>query len=168
MSEKQRKKQRASPWKGTAGVARRAAAAGAKTRRKRNRERPGAAAVLAPAEPVAAELAPRRAATDGSLCVVFQLLLTADPDRCVLRLICEAEFVGPRWAASAEERLVHHLFGARPGRRPPLPAPMERAARRGRQARLRAAPSARCHLLQPALPRQPAGGRAARHRRQVL
>ncbi|KAF0310215.1 hypothetical protein FJT64_018747 [Amphibalanus amphitrite] len=108
------------------------------------------------------------AATDGSLCVVFQLLLTADPDRCVLRLICEAEFVGPRWAASAEERLVHHLFGARPGRRPPLPAPMERAARRGRQARLRAAPSARCHLLQPALPRQPAGGRAARHRRQVL
>ncbi|KAF0308095.1 hypothetical protein FJT64_002193 [Amphibalanus amphitrite] len=39
--------------------------------------------------------------------------------------------------------------GAGPGRRPPLPAPMERAARRGRQARLRAAHSARCHLLSP-------------------
>ncbi|KAF0310218.1 hypothetical protein FJT64_018750 [Amphibalanus amphitrite] len=92
----------------------------------------------------------RRAAAAGTgPHTLEQLLLTADPDRCVLRLICEAEFVGARRAASAEERLVHHLFGAGPGRRPPLPAPMERAARRGRQARLRAAPSARCHLLSP-------------------
>ena len=42
--------------------------------------------------------------------VLFQLLAVVDPDLCLLRLICEAEFAGPQAERSLEEKLVHKLF----------------------------------------------------------
>ncbi|XP_037084498.1 uncharacterized protein LOC119104870 [Pollicipes pollicipes] len=87
----------------------------------------------------------RRAVTDPV--ALKQLLFDLDPDNCVLLLICEAEYVGPREVASVEEKLINRLFSDTRSLRD-LGA-MSQAAHLGRTARHQGSQKSPCGQTSP-------------------
>jgi len=99
----------------------------------------------------------RRALSDPE--TLRQMLASLDPDNCLLRLVCEAEFVGPHQASSTEEKLVHSLFS---GRRSELGSSLWYAALSGRSARRQGAARSPCGQLSPLCREAASGGDASR------